>query len=67
MHLAVSQSNISIMESTPVPAWYPEKEEPESAIIGEPKVIDGYIKLADSPGLGVNVDNEKLSLMTRVS
>ena len=54
LHLVISQTNCSMSEYFPVPAWASEEEPEQPLFLGEPVVANGRVRLGQAPGLGID-------------
>jgi L-alanine-DL-glutamate epimerase-like enolase superfamily enzyme len=61
LHFSIAAENCSILEHFPAPCWFEMAEPPAPLFIGEPAVVNGAATPSTEPGLGLQLDRERLA------
>jgi L-rhamnonate dehydratase len=61
LHFSIAAENCSILEHFPAPCWFEMAEPPAPLFIGEPAVVNGAVTPSTEPGLGLQLDRERLA------
>jgi len=61
LHYSIATDNCPILEHFPAPCWFDLPEPPPPLFTGEPIVADGAVTPSAEPGLGLQLDRQRLA------